>query len=185
MNDIEIPLCVDLDGTVVYCDMSVRSFTIFLEKNPLGIFMAGLWHLRGRGFVKYLLAQRFDFDPATLPYIQETLDFLRKEKARGRKIYLCTGSCHKVARIISNYLGLFDGIMATKVKKNFIGKVKADALIKRFGAEGFDYVGNSRQDLKVWKYSRNIYIANASWGTEEEARRNFNHKTITVLCSKK
>ncbi len=180
-----VPLCVDLDGTVVYGDMSLNSFLSYIKKNPFRIFQVGIWHLKGRGFVKYQLAKRFTFDPATLPYIQETLEFLKQERAQHRKIYLCTGSCVSVARSISNYLGLFDGVMATKVRKNFIGKVKAQALIARFGDECFDYVGNSAQDLKVWKHSKSIYIANASKSTIIQAHKLFSNKNIKVLCSKK
>ncbi len=177
----DVPLCVDLDGTVVYGDMSLRSLTAYLRKNPLGIIMAGIWHLRGRAFVKYMLSRRYTFAPSALPYIPETLEFLRQEKARGRKIYLCTGSCTPVAMKISRHLGLFDGIMGTKIRKNFIGEIKCRELVRRFGEEGFDYAGNSRQDLKVWRHSRRIIIVNASPSTEAAARREFAGREIIRL----
>lgn len=175
------PLCVDLDGTVVYGDMSLKSFISYILKNPLRIFVVGFWHLWGRSYTKYRLSKHFKFAPQDLRYIQETINFLKEEKAKGRKIYLCTGSCVKVAMKISFYLGLFDGVMGTKVRKNFIGKVKAQALVSRFGEFGFDYVGNSSQDLNVWNHSDKIYIVNASKSTMEQAKSRFDASKITIL----
>ncbi len=180
-KDNLVPLCVDLDGTVVYGDMSLRSFTSFIKKNPLNIFLVALWHLRGRAFTKYMLSRKFSFDEKNLPYIQETIDFLKKEKEKGRKIYLCTGSCVPVALKISRHLGLFDGIMGTKARINFIGENKCKELIRKFGDRGFDYVGNSSQDLKVWKNSRKIIIVNASGNTVKKCRMNFKNSEITIL----
>ncbi|MBQ8707215.1 MAG: hypothetical protein IJ523_03910 [Succinivibrionaceae bacterium] len=179
------PLCVDLDGTVVYGDMSLKSFTSFIAKNPFRIFLVGLWHLRGRAFTKYMLSRSFVFDPQKLDYIPETIAFLKEQKAQGRRIYLCTGSCVSVAMKISRHLELFDGVMGTKAKKNFIGQVKCAALVKRFGDAGFDYVGNSSQDLKVWKNSRRIYIVNASSSTVKKCQEMYGSKSITVLDRKK
>ncbi len=179
------PLCVDLDGTVVYGDMSLRSFISYIKGNPLRIFQVILWHLRGRAFTKYMLSKRFSFDATSLPYIEETLEYLQSEKQKGRKIFLCTGSCVPVALKINQHLKIFDGIMGTKVKHNFIGKNKCAVLIKKFGDQGFDYVGNSAQDLKVWKHSDKIIIVNASKSTIAQAKQNWPDKDITVLQIKK
>ena len=180
-NDTEIPLCVDLDGTVVFGDMSLRSFISFIKRNPLNIFLVGFWHLRGRAYTKYMLSRHFSFDETSLPYIQQTVDFLKMEREKGRKIYLCTGSCVPVALKISRHLKLFDGIMGTKIRVNFIGKNKCDALIKKFGDRGFDYAGNSSQDLKVWKHCRKIIIVNASESTVRKCRKDYGDREITVL----
>lgn len=37
---------------------------------------------------------------------------------------------------------------------------KAEALIERCGERGFDYAGNSREDLAVWKRSRRAIVVN-------------------------
>jgi 4-hydroxybenzoate polyprenyltransferase len=51
---------------------------------------------------------------------------------------------------LSDHLGLFDGVLGSDGTINLSGAAKADALCERFGKAQFDYVGDSRADLKVW-----------------------------------
>jgi len=53
--------------------------------------------------------------------------------------------------------------MASDAERNLKGEDKAAALCARFGDGGFDYVGNSRADLPVWKSSAGaIVVGNAA-----------------------
>ena len=46
------------------------------------------------------------------------------------------------------------GCLASDGRTNLAGEAKAAALAARFGERGFDYIGNERRDLAVWKRAR-------------------------------
>src|SRR5262249_51777107 len=51
---------------------------------------------------------------------------------------------------------------ATDAKLNLSGENKADALVKNFGYAAFDYAGNSKTDLPVWRVARFGTMVNTS-----------------------
>ena len=51
-----VPLCVDLDGTLVRSDLVWESLLLLLRRNPLQIARLPLWLLRGRAFLKEKIA---------------------------------------------------------------------------------------------------------------------------------
>src|ERR1700691_355636 len=88
----QIPLVVDLDGTLIQTDLLWESLAQYLRRNPLGLFLALFWWTRGRAFLKKQLARRVRLDPAALPYNKDFLAWLKEQKASGRKIILATAS---------------------------------------------------------------------------------------------
>ncbi len=87
-----VPLVVDLDGTLIRTDMMWESLSRWLRRNPFAIFQILFWWTRGRALLKQKLAARVQIDPATLPYHEKFLAWLRAEKNGGRKIILATAS---------------------------------------------------------------------------------------------
>src|SRR5438105_2991693 len=87
-----VPLCIDLDGTVIKTDLLWESFLQFIKNNPLGCLLVPIWCLRGRACLKAELANRVHLGPSSLPYNEAFLDFLRLEKQRGRKLVLVTAA---------------------------------------------------------------------------------------------
>jgi len=156
-----VPLVVDLDGTVIRTDMMWESLAALLRRNPLAIFQILYWWSRGRAWLKQKLVARVQIDPATLPYHERFRDWLRKEKESGRKIILATASDRAMAEPIAACLGLFDEIMASDGVTNLRRENKRLALVKRFGERGFDYAGNSPDDLTVWRSARKAIVVNA------------------------
>jgi len=149
--DSKIPqpvLCVDLDGTLIRDDASVKSFLHLLRRNPLRIFSALLWLRRGRVHLKRQIALRIPLDPAAFSYREDVLAFLKEEKARGRKLVLATASDQIYADAISSHLGIFSEAIGSDGVTNLSSHRKRAALEARFGA--FSYMGNSRDDLAVW-----------------------------------
>jgi hypothetical protein len=134
----------------------------FLHNNPFNTVRICYWLFRGKAVLKRHLADRTDFDPSSLPYNNELLDWLKQQRAQGRKLILCTASDFSVATAISKHLGVFDEVMASNGANNLAGKRKAEALEQRFGRAGFDYAGNSRADLAVWQCARRAVVVNAS-----------------------
>ena len=139
-----------------------------LKKNPLAIFAALLWWTRGRAFLKQQLATRVTIDPATLPYHEKFLAWLREQKASGRKIILATASDLKMAQPVANHVGLFHEVLASDGKTNLRSGNKLKALTEKFGERGFDYAGNSSADFAVWRGVHEAVVVNASRSVEKK-----------------
>ena len=158
----QVPLAVDLDGTLIRTDMMWESLARLLHKNPLAALASPFWLLRGRAHFKQQLAARVRVDAASLPYHEELLNWLRDEKRAGRKLVLATASDIAMARPVARHVGLFDEVLASDGKTNLRDHAKLAALTKKFGERGFDYAGNSSPDLDVWSGSREAIVVNAS-----------------------
>jgi 4-hydroxybenzoate polyprenyltransferase len=60
--------------------------------------------------------------------------------------------------------------MASDGVHNLSARHKAAALKERFGHQGFDYAGNSADDLPVWSEARHAIVVNASTSVQRLAR---------------
>ena len=63
---INIPLCVDLDGTLIHSDMLHETVLGLVKVEPLSAFRLPFWLLRGKAELKQRIAGRVEFDPASL-----------------------------------------------------------------------------------------------------------------------
>lgn len=156
--DSDIPLCVDMDGTLTERDVLVVGLLSLLIKNPLSIFPLCLALLGGKAKFKYRAGQMIVIDPKRLVFNHRLIDFLVSEKERGRHPILVTGNDRRIAEAVAAHVGVFSEVIASEENCNLVGKTKAEALIKRFGTARFDYVGNSYKDVPVWKHARKAYI---------------------------
>lgn len=163
------PLIVDLDGTLIHTDMLHESALRVFRTSPLQALLIPFWLAKGKAVLKQRLASRADFDPTTLPYNFELLDWLKIQREGGRQLILCTASDLSIAEAIAKHLGIFDGVMASDGSTNLAGEHKADALVQRFGKAGFDYAGNSRADLSVWRESRRAVVVNGTSDLQSQA----------------
>jgi phosphoserine phosphatase len=160
---------VDLDGTLVLTDMLHESALKALRENPLNSLRIPFWLWRGKAALKSNLADLTAFTPTSLPYNQDVLDWLKLQRAQGRKLILCTASDYSIATPIAEHLGIFDEVIASDGVTNLAGSRKSKALEQRFGHAGFDYVGNSRSDLDVWQHARRAVVVNASDAVTRQA----------------
>ena len=170
MQDRVIPLCVDLDGTLIRSDLLVESALSLLRRNPLYALRFGAWLLRGKAHLKREIAQRTSIDVTTLPYELRVLAWLRGE-TDGRRRVLCTASDQKFADAIAAHVGGFDEVLASDGVRNLSGRNKADVLGERFGERGFDYAGNEARDLHVWSRARRAIVVNAPHSLSQRAGR--------------
>jgi len=160
-RETQVPLCVDLDGTLIKTDLLWESLAQLLRRNPFQLFPVLIWWLRGRAFLKQQLARRVSIDPAGLPYNESFLAFLREQKRAGRKLVLVTASDRDMALPVASHVGLFDEVLASDGRINLRGKNKLHAVTEQFGERGFDYAGNSSADLAVWRGARMAIVVNA------------------------
>ncbi|MCY1285007.1 4-hydroxybenzoate octaprenyltransferase [compost metagenome] len=166
---VTMPLVVDLDGTLIRTDMLHESALRVLRDSPADILRMPVWLSRGKAVLKERLAGLVNIDPASLPYNMELLEWLKIQKAAGRKLILCTASDKSLAVAIAEHLTIFDEVMASDGVTNLAGPNKAAALHQRFGQAGFDYVGNSSADITVWRCARNAIVVNGSVGLAKAA----------------
>lgn len=157
-----IPLCVDLDGTLIRTDLLWESALRLIAGNPLYLFALPFWLLRGRACLKSEIARRVELNAGSLPYHEEFLEFLREEHARGRRLVLATASNHLLAECVAAHLGLFAEVIGSDHTTNLRGSAKAACLVKRFGQRGFDYAGNSAADQPVWREARQALVVGGS-----------------------
>jgi apolipoprotein N-acyltransferase len=167
----KIPLCVDLDGTLIKTDLLWESLARLLRRNPFQLLPVLFWWMRGRAFLKRQLVRRVTIDPAALPYHEPFLAFLREQKSAGRKLVLVTASDRDMALPVANHVGLFDEVLGSDGKTNLRSANKLKALIAKFGERGFDYAGNSSADFAVWHGAHEAIVVNASRRLVNEAAR--------------
>jgi 4-hydroxybenzoate polyprenyltransferase/phosphoserine phosphatase len=166
----QVPLVVDLDGTLIRTDLLQESALKLLRLQPLSALALPSWLFGGKANLKRRIADRVPLDVGSLPYDDQLLDWLRSERANGRQVVLCTATDERYARQVAEHVGLFDDVIASDGAANLAANQKAQALVARFGERGFDYAGNSRADLAVWKRARLAIVVNASRSVRTRAR---------------
>lgn len=124
-KSLAIPLCVDLDGTLIHSDLLLETFLLLIKRNPFYLGLIFFWLLGGKAALKAAIAQRVTLNPATLPYNQPFLQWLRTEHASGRELWLCTASNYRLADVVAKHLDIFTGVIASSDTQNLSGRVKA------------------------------------------------------------
>lgn len=155
------PLCVDLDGTLIYSDVLIESLLALIRKNFFFIFPVIFWLTKGKAFLKKKISDRINLEIKSLPYNKQLLIYLKGQHDLGRKLVLATATTYKYAKQIADHVGLFDLVLASDERVNLSGHAKSSKLTSIFGKKGFDYAGNSHTDLEVWQNSRHAIIVNA------------------------
>ena len=159
-----IPLCVDLDGTLIRSDMLWEAVMQLLHASPAYVLLLPWWLLRGRAYLKQQVARHVNLDVSVLPYNEQFLEFLRAEQRQGRRLVLATAADQHHAQQVAQHLGLPMEVMSSDGTLNLKGKNKARVLVERFGERGFDYAGDAVADLAVWQKARQAIVVNASAG---------------------
>lgn len=155
-----VPLVVDLDGTLIRSDLLVETFFHAVGDDPRNALRLLPAMLRGKAAFKAAIADAASIDAATLPFEEAVLDYIRRESAFGRPVYLASASHADHVRAIADHLGIFAGWIASDGIVNLAGSAKAAKLVDMFGQGGFDYIGNSKADLPVWAAARRCIAIN-------------------------
>ncbi|WP_085810926.1 UbiA family prenyltransferase [Sphingomonas sp. TZW2008] len=154
-----IPLCVDLDGTLVRTDMLHESAMLLLRTAPIAFARTTARLFQGKAATKHWIADRIRFEAAHLPYRRDVLALIDEARAEGRPIVLATAAAPQIASAIADHLGVFDEVLSSDAATNLSAEAKAARLVERFGEGGFDYVGNDYADLPVWRHARRVIVA--------------------------
>ena len=154
-----LPLCVDLDGTLVKSDTLVDSVLALVRQNPRALLSVPGWIAQGKAALKQRVTCAVTIDVTTLPYNKPLLEFLFREHAAGREIYLATAADRTLADRVAEHLPIFRGVLASDGAHNLAGGNKLQAFRARFG-ERFSYIGNARPDLPILSGCLEPMVAN-------------------------
>ena len=145
---------MDLDDTLIRTDILWESLVQLWRRPVVALSAATALLLRGKAAFKAVLAGQISIDPASLPYREDVIEFLRAERAKGRDLVLATATHRIVAEQIAGHLGLFSRCFATEGEVNLSGANKGAALVAAYGRYGFDYIGDSRKDFPIFASAR-------------------------------
>jgi len=172
------PLCVDLDGTLLATDTMAEGFMGLLKSAPWKVFGALAALTNGRPKLKRYLAQNAPVDPTALPYRDEVLAEIRRARDAGRRVLLVTASDQATADAVAGHVGVFDEAIGSDGESNLKASRKAEYLQARFGAGGFQYLGDSSADLPVWKAANEATMVCPSAGTRRAAEQMVPRATV-------
>lgn len=167
----DLPLVVDLDGTLITIDTFQEACVQLLREQPHKFLLLPFWMLRGRAYAKKRVHSIVEKPVDMLPSHELFLEFLKAEHARGRTLVLATASDESIAKKIAKKFGIFSDVLASDGGTNLKSKKKAALLLSKYGEKKFDYAGNSSADLAVWKHARKAIIVSPSPGLVRRAHR--------------
>ncbi len=159
------PLYIDLDGTLYPGDSLWDSVALAVRRQPWMAWRIPFVLLRGALSAKSWLAERVMPDAALLPYRSELVEWIRAERAVGRRVVLATAAHERIAQAVADHLGCFDGVIATGTV-NRKGAAKLEAI--QADAQGpFCYAGDCAADLPIWRASAGAVLAGPAAGWSE------------------
>jgi 4-hydroxybenzoate polyprenyltransferase len=162
LGNTSLPLCIDLDGTLIQTDSLWESCLRLISQQPLILALLPFWLFLGKASFKQKVSQHVNLNPASLPFNTSLLKYLTQQRLHNRHIVLVTAANKKIAEAIASHLNIFDEVLASDEKHNLSGKNKAKVLIDKFGEKGFVYAGNASIDLDVWKHAAAAIVVNGS-----------------------
>ena len=153
---------MDLDGTLVKSDTLVDSLLALARHHPFRVFGLIGPLLRGKAAFKESVTSQVTLDVVHLPYNRKVIEFLRRQRQAGRRIYLATGANEALARRVAAHLGVFTDVLGSDGATNLTGSRKLDRLRAKLGPGEFDYIGNDTPDLPLLAEATEKMLANPS-----------------------
>lgn len=156
------PLIVDLDGTLIRSDLLMECFWRGMGTAPVATLRTSFARLRQRPALKAELADIATPELSRVPINDAVAAAIEAARTAGRPVYLISGSTARLVRAMGDLHGPFDGMEGSSGIVNLTSTRKRDWLVERFGESGFDYIGDSRADIPVWKVARRALVAQAA-----------------------
>ena len=132
----DIPLFVDLDGTLLKTDTLFEAVLILLKTNIFHCLSLLLWLTKGRAYLKYELSKRVNIPVASLPINTAFLEYLRTQKEEQRELILISASNQKAVDEVNDHIKLFDAAFGSDEKlyelngKKFSGAIQGNLTVK-------------------------------------------------------
>jgi len=177
---VEVPLVVDVDGTLVATDLTQEAALQFVATYPQLAFRIPLWLSGGKSNFKIQLANRVNPGIESVPLRQEVLALIRNAQATGRPVYLASASDRRYIEELAARIGGIAGVFGTEPGLNLAGNAKADRLVAAFGAKGYDYIGDMPIDFAVWRTAHKPLVVAHSAGFAAKVLKSFPEAEIVA-----
>ncbi|MDB0031767.1 hypothetical protein N9E32_00590 [Alphaproteobacteria bacterium] len=162
MEDNKI-LFVDLDGTLIKEDLSDLAFSHSLKNYPFKtLFYLFIFLFKGKPYLKEKISKNFTVPFANLTFNKAALDFIGEVKNRHRVVYLISGSHQTLVDQMDKFLNIFFESFGTRDSFNMVGINKVYFIKNNLKINNFEYLGNSKKDLPIWKNCKKIIYTNVS-----------------------
>ncbi len=159
MQKRQTVLAVDLDHSLIDTDMVHFGLRQMIYKKVYLIpYLLYLRFFKGKPYAKKFLYKKTYFDVQKLPFNNDLIEYISKEKSKYDHIILISGSYHKYLETICNHLKIFDSYAGTNLDVNMISMNKVKYLNYHFNNPVYDYIGDSIKDLPIWESARRIFV---------------------------
>jgi len=165
------PLFVDLDGTLIKTNTLHEAILALVRTAPQRLLLLPFWLMRGQAYLWHRLSQLVSLNVALLPYRPEVIEYLKREKRASREITLISGAHYTLVEGVARHLNLFDHCMGSDEMAHLIGEKKLSVIVHSYRKKSFDYIGDSRADLPIWKESRRAVIAGSNMSLVAQLRK--------------
>ena len=81
-------IAVDLDGTLILTDSLHESMLQLVRQKIISIFWMPIWLFKGKAAFKAKIAEIVNLNVALLPYNLPLIEWLKQQRAKGKKVIL-------------------------------------------------------------------------------------------------
>jgi phosphoserine phosphatase len=119
----------DVDGTVLATDLLYESLLFVIKRKPGILFLLPFWLLRGRAYLKEMLARRSTaLAIDLLPLNENAVEYLRQAATEGQRVVLASASHRSMVERVAHRLGFVSEVIATDGAVNCKGSAKAKVI---------------------------------------------------------
>jgi phosphoserine phosphatase len=161
----------DFDGTWIYQDSTVEMLKQLFSKSIFKGLLCLRYILLGRLKFKSALwceTEAF-FDFSRLQTCSKTLEYAKIRHQDGKKFFLISAAPEALVRRFFQDDAFFEEIFASTNDLNLKGLAKVATMQEK--SKSFAYIGNSMDDLSVWRYSKLSICVNESKAVRRRAKR--------------
>jgi len=164
-----VPLVTDLDNTLIKTDSLWEGVFCLLGRKTSALFILLLVLFRGRIAVKRYLLKYCMENSEYFPVNTHVQAALETAHAKGWQVYMASAAARPVAERIGGRFPFISEVFASDGECNLKGKAKADFLVQKFGEKGFDYIGDCKTDIPVWRAAKTAFVVSADKKVHELA----------------
>jgi 4-hydroxybenzoate polyprenyltransferase/phosphoserine phosphatase len=153
----------DVDGTVLATDLLYESLLFVIKRKPGILFLLPFWLLRGRAYLKEMLARRSTaLAIDLLPLNENAVEYLRQAATEGQRVVLASASHRSMVERVAHRLGFVSEVIATDGAVNCKGSAKAKVIQEQANGAAWEYVGDSNADMAVWREAAGVVCVTSS-----------------------
>lgn len=173
-NDRPAVVVADVDGTILATDLLYESLLVVLKRNPFNLFLVIWWLLQGRAVLKAELSRRAEgLRVDLMPIHSEVVSYLETQAASGRRIVLASASNERLVADVGERFNFVSHTIGSNRSRNLKGNLKVQAIREYLKSEDWEYVGDSKADLAVWRAASSATAVVSSAGFAQVVLKSF------------